>query len=492
MKKIISMLLVLVMALSMFAACGASEPAAPATNDVAMQYKTVDEAKELLNNDAYVFFDVRKAADSSANTIPGAQAWDMDAAKEGDAEAGKATMTEATKGLDKEIILVCYSGKRYAQASTNALAAIGYDMNKVWTLEGGFTAWSEKLPELTTAGAVKDYGSLTVGLRKLLKPVGVNIAYEKGFFKEEGVDVTLEIIGKPGEGYTAVAENKVDMYLNAFTPLGSQTVKGVDNLVVFGGSIAEGTEILGKTGSKKLEKIDDLVGYTYVCLTTETGQAVLKDALVDAGYTINCVALDAEVDTSVQADATFLFMADQNAMMAAVKEGKADYAITNAAAGRKAAAQDMEISGLAADIVGHTYPCCRQVTSKEVIAEKRDALVAYYVAQLRGYQFFLNNPDESSEILAAFVEQDAADIKTQMYGSDSYTPATVVSPDPQAKESIDFLDAMVNAKMIPANDINWADYFDTSIYSDALQIMEEREPNEQLWKDLRAYFNEHN
>ena len=149
-KRIISLLLVLVMALSLVA-CGA--PAAeekPA--DVAMQYVTAEDAKGLLEDAGYVFFDIRKAADSSANSIPGAQAWDMDKAKEGDAEAGKATMTEATKGLDKKIILVCYSGKRYAQAATNALSAIGYDMSKVYTLEGGFTKWSETYPELTTAG----------------------------------------------------------------------------------------------------------------------------------------------------------------------------------------------------------------------------------------------------------------------------------------------------------------------------------------------------
>ena len=159
MKKIISLMLVLIMALSLVA-CGApAAPAAteaPAADNVPMQYIKHDEAKELLNSDEYVFFDIRKAADSSANSIPGAVAWDMDAAKEGDAEAGKATMTEATKGLDKKIILVCYSGKRYAQAATNALSAIGYDMSKVYTLEGGFTNWSEVLPELTTAGPAKE------------------------------------------------------------------------------------------------------------------------------------------------------------------------------------------------------------------------------------------------------------------------------------------------------------------------------------------------
>ena len=155
MKKFMALLLAMVMMLGLVA-CGAAAPAATegAAADVAMQYITADEAKELLENDEYVFFDVRKAADSSANSIPGAVAWDMDAAKEGDAEAGKATMTEATKDLDKKLILVCYSGKRYAQATTNALAAIGYDMTKVYTLEGGFNGWSEKFPELVT-GAVE-------------------------------------------------------------------------------------------------------------------------------------------------------------------------------------------------------------------------------------------------------------------------------------------------------------------------------------------------
>ena len=151
-KRIISLLLAMVMLLGL-AACGSSAPAATeaATADVAMQYITPEDAKEKLEDSGYVFFDLRKTEDSSKTTVPGAQAWDMDAAKEGDAEAGKATMTKATQGLDKNIILVCYSGKRYAQAATNALSAIGYDMSKVYTLEGGFKAWSEKFPELVVA-----------------------------------------------------------------------------------------------------------------------------------------------------------------------------------------------------------------------------------------------------------------------------------------------------------------------------------------------------
>ncbi len=163
MKRILAALMCALMVLTMMAGCTQNQATttpstenkveAPAS-DVAMQYKTVDEAEALLNDDSYVFFDVRKAADSSAASIPGALAYDMDAAKEGDFEAGVATMTPAIKDLDKNIILVCYSGKRYAQATTNVLSALGYDMSKVYTLEGGFTAWSEA-GKATTAAEVK-------------------------------------------------------------------------------------------------------------------------------------------------------------------------------------------------------------------------------------------------------------------------------------------------------------------------------------------------
>lgn len=37
---------------------------------------------------------------------------------------------------------------RYTEATTNVLSALGYDMSKVYTLEGGFTKWSETYPDV--------------------------------------------------------------------------------------------------------------------------------------------------------------------------------------------------------------------------------------------------------------------------------------------------------------------------------------------------------
>ena len=150
MKRIISVLLVAVMILGLLCACGAKAPetetvpaiTAPA-EDVAMQYITVAEAHELLNAEGYTFVDVRKAADNQTSTIPGAIGIDMDAAKEGDFAAGVAAMQTLAQTTDDNLVIICYSGKRYAQATTNVLSALGYDMSKVFTLEGGYAAWTE-------------------------------------------------------------------------------------------------------------------------------------------------------------------------------------------------------------------------------------------------------------------------------------------------------------------------------------------------------------
>ena len=248
MKKFIAMLLVLAMALSLVACGGASAPAAteaPAA-DVAMQYITADEAKALVENDEYVFFDVRKAADSATSTIPGAQAWDMDAAKEGDAAAGQATMKKATEGLDKKIILVCYSGKRYAQASTNALAAIGYDMSKVYTLEGGFNGWSEKFPELVAAAAPavkapEDYtGELVIYSPHDPSPLEAGVA----MFQEKYPNIKVTALSIPtGEAIQRIAAESENPQCDVLWGGGADTLAG--QVALFQPFVSEHDAVIG-------------------------------------------------------------------------------------------------------------------------------------------------------------------------------------------------------------------------------------------------------
>lgn len=178
MKKVLAMLLCAMMVASMMAGCTSqketettsttteetteaaseesTEEAAEETasaeitapeKDVEMQYMSVEDASTHLGEEGYTFLDVRKAEDYNTSHIPGAVGADMDAAKSGDFNAGVSTMQVATRDLDDTLVVICYSGKSYAQATTNVLSALGYDMSKVYTLEGGFEAWTEAYPD---------------------------------------------------------------------------------------------------------------------------------------------------------------------------------------------------------------------------------------------------------------------------------------------------------------------------------------------------------
>ena len=107
------------------------------------------DAEANLDSSDYVFIDLRKADDYKAGHIKGSIAADMDACKGGDFQNGVDTMKEALKdatgsesGADKKLVLICYSGKTYAQAGTNVLSVIGANMDNVFTLEGGMKAWT--------------------------------------------------------------------------------------------------------------------------------------------------------------------------------------------------------------------------------------------------------------------------------------------------------------------------------------------------------------
>ena len=92
--------------------------------------------------DDYYIIDLRKSEDFEKGRIPGSVNFDLTDVLEDPAKAAD-VLKEAVKDNDKPIVLVCYTGNKYAQAGTNALAAIEQDMSKVFTLEGGYKGFEK-------------------------------------------------------------------------------------------------------------------------------------------------------------------------------------------------------------------------------------------------------------------------------------------------------------------------------------------------------------
>lgn len=118
-----------------------------------MQYISADEVLAAVeaHDSSMMIVDLRNAEDYDAGHIEGSIPASMQkAVEDGDYADGIANLTTALGiasgadlDADKKIVLVCYTGKKYAQAGTDVLNALGADLSNVYTLEKGAKGWTE-------------------------------------------------------------------------------------------------------------------------------------------------------------------------------------------------------------------------------------------------------------------------------------------------------------------------------------------------------------
>lgn len=118
-----------------------------------MQYMSREDLKNAVTSSPnnYILLDVRKAADYEKGHIASSASADMDPAVGvmGDNAKGIETLKTVLKatagnetGAGKKVVILCYAGAKYAQKATDLLAEIGADAASVYTLKGGYKAWT--------------------------------------------------------------------------------------------------------------------------------------------------------------------------------------------------------------------------------------------------------------------------------------------------------------------------------------------------------------
>ena len=327
--------------------------------------------------------------------------------------------------------------------------------------------------------------TLKVGLLgKSIKPVGVLVADALGYFEEEGMQVEFQTVSSMNDAYLAVSEGDLDVYLFSSTAAATFITQGITTLRVFGGTAAEGSEIMAAAGTPAITGVEDLLGKTIACQMPETGQMVLKNYLKENGYTIGA--------PEDKPDVAFIYVNDGNAAVEGCVKGEYDYCITNSCLGYYADSMGAALVGSVKQFVD-PYPCCRQTCYQKTYEENFDALVAFEIATLRGYAYYLENEEETLDILEAYAGQDRDFLKAQVYGTESYTPVMRLSLDPDKKACLAFYEAMANlGEITDTVEVDWDTYVVSDVYGTALKTLSEREPGNAFWVDLTEYFNEHN
>ena len=341
-------------------------------------------------------------------------------------------------------------------------------------------------PDASAPPAGEAAVTLEVGLLGTsVKPVGVIVAGAKGYFAEEGVEVNFQKASSMNDAYLAVSTGALDVYLFSSTAAATFISQGTTTLRVFGGTAGEGSEIMAAKGKGYvIATAEDLVGLTIACSMPETGQMVLKDYLLRQGYSIGAPGDNADV--------TFVYINDSSTAIEGCIKGEYDLCITNSCLGYYADDYGVEVVATVRDFV-ETYPCCRQTCNQQTYETEFDALVKFEIATLRGHEFYLNNMEETLDILEEYSGENRDFLQAQVYGTDDYTPVMRLSLDPDKTACAAFYEALANIGEIEDTvAVDWNDYVVTDVYETALSTLAEREPGNALWAELTEYFNAHN
>lgn len=313
--------------------------------------------------------------------------------------------------------------------------------------------------------------ALTVGnTGSSIKPAMVVLAHEKGFYRDEGLDVTIVPIANLNDGITAVQLGKLDILPLGIIPSVTFISKGAD-LVIYGGTIAEGSQ--GVTLPENADRYRDLTafrGKKVAVVLPETGKMIMKDLIRRAGV---------DVDRDVQ----FVVLDGFQSVIETVLKGAADIGFVNSGfdiiARKRGLAVAVDLKDWAPNSV-----CCRQTTSRKTFEQKRDALVKFQTANLMAYKFYRERPEETVRLLTAYSGQPEDYVKHCLYDD-----VMVVTLDPAQRRIRDFYEIMkANGDIDPGTPWSVDRAIDTSVYSEALSVMENRYPDNPIFKELRGRF----
>lgn len=341
-------------------------------------------------------------------------------------------------------------------------------------------------PEAEVSAPAEDVITLDVGLLGTsIKPVGVLVAQANGYFAEEGVAVNFQKVSSMNDAYLAVSTGDLDVYLFSSTAAATFISQGTTTLRVFGGTAAEGSEIMAaKDRGLVINSAEDLVGLTIACQMPETGQMVLKNYLLENGYTIGA--------PEEHPDVAFVYINDASTAIEGCLKGEYDLCITNSCLGYYADQYGVDVVATVRDFV-ETYPCCRQTCNQATYENEFDALVKFETAALRGYAFSQEHPEETLDILEEYSGEDRDFLQAQIYGTENYTPVMRLSLDPDKDACVKFYNAMMNiGEIADTIEVDWSDYVVTDVYETALTTLAQREPDNALWAELMTYFQAHN
>lgn len=320
--------------------------------------------------------------------------------------------------------------------------------------------------EKTQSGpvAAPDKIQFKVGYLPAVGHVLYFVAKEKGFYDQEGLDVQLFSFTNSGEGLNAIKNGKLDA--GSFGTAAPQAfiAKGTP-FVDISGMQSEGHAVVAKPENvDQFKTLSGFIGKKVATVRLATGDAVWRSAMTKAGIDWKSQVTIQELDSPT-------------AVLEAVKKGTVDAGLIWTPFGEMAEQQGLKIVTWSSEYMdGHV--CCRVVAMADKLASNQEAYVRFIRANIRAYDFYLNNQDATVDIVNKYVKLDPGLLKQALYSGHIHS-----IPDPDKKRFTAFWEAMKTAGYLQS-DLDITKFVNTEIYHEALQQLLTREPANPTYQQL--------
>jgi NitT/TauT family transport system substrate-binding protein len=302
------------------------------------------------------------------------------------------------------------------------------------------------------------------------------VAKEKGYFKEEGVDVELFQFGSAAEGVAAVKAEKLDVGTFGTTAPLLFISKGseftfIGGMMIGGQAIITRPERLAELSGKDLKVYK---GKKIGLVKLSTGDVVFRGALKKTGI-------------DVKKDLTFVEFGSAAAVVEAVKKGAVDaglvwpphFSLAEKNSGLKVAHYISEFYP--------NYTCCRIFAHTSKIKADPETYKKFLAALIRAYRFYKTNEEETVQIYTKSLKIDEDIVRNETY----VKRVAESNPDPLRKGILDFWQHILDAGYIP-QDYPVDKHINTDLYKQALDSVIKKNPKDKIYQEMLTFYKKNN
>ncbi len=302
------------------------------------------------------------------------------------------------------------------------------------------------------------------------------VAKEEGFFDEEGLNVTLTQFASAAELVNGLESGKLDVAFIGSVPLLTFQSQGHD-LTIFGGAMTNGHGYVIKseyTQDTDVTGVELLKGRNVASVKNSVQDAELQLLLADAGIEIG----EGEDQVNI------VYFDSQKDAYSALANATIDAASVYSPYASLAESQGYEIVyRCSEEPLLHNQPCCRQVADTSALTNNPNSYIAFERALIKAYKFSQENEDATIADVKAHIDIEEDFIRTEVYGGYGAS-----NPDPDKQGTVALKDSIVQLGYTEDYDID--SLYNTVIYETALNSLLSENPDDSIYKELQAHFEE--